>query len=155
MTIEEKLKELILSRYRSIREFTQIINMPYSTFDAILKRGVDNSGIGNVIKICKELSISVDALAAGKIAPAPNLNQRRDDSSDLDDLLTDLKSKIMTYDNLTIKGVPLEPMDRIALMNAIDVAIETGIRLTSNDERLALYKNQSDLYNKNHNKTDK
>ena len=37
MTIEEKLKEYILVKYKSIREFTLSAGIPYSTVDAILK----------------------------------------------------------------------------------------------------------------------
>lgn len=156
MTIEDKLKDLILSKYRSIREFTQVIDMPYSTFDTILKRGIDNSSVTNVIKICKELSISADALAAGKIVPAAVMVQPREDASDIEELLSELKSKIVTYDNLTIRGIPLEPIDRLTIANAIDIAIEIGLRVSGNNDRLELYKSiSSDFYNKNHNKNDK
>ena len=67
MTIEEKLKKLILSRYQSIREFTIDIDIAYSTFDTIMKRGIRNANISNVIKICNALHISTDALADGEI----------------------------------------------------------------------------------------
>lgn len=149
MTIEDKLKDLILSRYRSIREFTQAIDMPYSTFDTILKRGIDNSSVTNVIKICKELAISADALAAGKIVPAALVVQPTEDASDLEEILNEIKSKIITYDNLTIRGVPLEPIDRITVVNAIEIAVEIGIRLSENEDRIKLYE---EIYRKNHNK---
>lgn len=67
MSIEQQLKELILKRYNSVREFTQEIEMSYSTLDSILKRGIGNSSVTNIIKICKALNISVDALGDGKI----------------------------------------------------------------------------------------
>lgn len=60
--LEEKLKELILEKYGSIRQFAIKIDIPYTTVDTILKRGINNSNIGNVIKICKSLNISVDKL---------------------------------------------------------------------------------------------
>lgn len=155
LTIEEKLKELILSRYRSIREFTQAIDMPYSTFDTILKRGIDNSSVTNVIKVCKELSISADALAAGKIVPVALMVQSTEDASDLEEILNEMKSKIITYDNLTIRGVPLEPIDRVTIVNAIDIAVEIGIRLSENGDRIKLYEEiYRKSHNKNHNKTE-
>ena len=40
---EDLLKEVILDKYKSIREFTQEIGMPYSTVDTILKRGIRKS----------------------------------------------------------------------------------------------------------------
>lgn len=60
--LEEKLKELIIEKYGSVRQFAIKIDMPYTTVDTILKRGINNSNIGNVIKICKSLNISVDKL---------------------------------------------------------------------------------------------
>ena len=67
MSIEEKLKDLILRRYHSVREFTISADIPYSTLDSIFKRGIGNSSVTNVIKICKVLGISADALADGEI----------------------------------------------------------------------------------------
>lgn len=67
ISVEESLKELILSKYRSLREFTIKIGMPYSTMDTILKRGVDKANILNILKICNELNISADKLANGII----------------------------------------------------------------------------------------
>lgn len=65
--IENKLKRLILCKYKSILEFTKSINMPYSTFSSIFNRGIVNSNINNIIRICNALSISADSLAAGEI----------------------------------------------------------------------------------------
>ena len=67
MFVEEKLKELILDQYKSVREFSIIINMPYTTLDSIFKRGIGNSSVTNLIKVCKKLNISLDDLADGKI----------------------------------------------------------------------------------------
>ena len=64
---EDLLKEKILSEYKSIREFTQKIEMPYSTLDTILKRGIRNASVDNVIRICDFLEISTDALINGRI----------------------------------------------------------------------------------------
>lgn len=69
MSIEEKLKDLILSRYKSIREFTLEIDLPYTTLDSLFRRGINNSSLSNVLKVCKALHISGDALAQGKIVP--------------------------------------------------------------------------------------
>lgn len=66
---EDKLKEYILTKYKSIREFTVAVNMPYSTIDSIFKRGIRKASIDNIIKICDFLNISVDALIEGIIEP--------------------------------------------------------------------------------------
>ena len=60
--IEESIRELIIEKYGSMRQFSIEINVPNTTIDSILKRGVYNSNVENVIKICKGLDISVDKL---------------------------------------------------------------------------------------------
>lgn len=67
MTIEEKLKELILSRYKSIRAFTQSINIPYTTIDTMFKRGIGGTSVTTIIKICYALDIDIDALSYNEI----------------------------------------------------------------------------------------
>lgn len=66
---EDKLKDYILSKYKSIREFTVDIDMPYSTIDSIFKRGIRKASVDNLIKICDFLNISADAIVAGEIEP--------------------------------------------------------------------------------------
>ena len=58
--LEEKIKNLIIEKYGSVRQFALKIDVPYTTIDSILKRGIDNSNVSNVIKMCKALGISVD-----------------------------------------------------------------------------------------------
>lgn len=70
MTTEEMLKDYILSRYKSIREFTIQHDIPYTTLDSIFRRGIGNSSINNVVKICRALEISTDELADGRIVTA-------------------------------------------------------------------------------------
>lgn len=60
--LEDKLKSIIIEKYGSIRQFAFKIDVPYTTVDSILKRGIDNSNVGNVIKMCKALNISIDNL---------------------------------------------------------------------------------------------
>ena len=67
MTIEEQLKSLILSRYKSLRAFTQAADIPYTTVDSMLKRGVKGAGVSSVIKVCNHLGIDIDALGNGRI----------------------------------------------------------------------------------------
>lgn len=69
MSIEERLKCLILAQYKSVRAFATVIDVPYTTVDSVIKRGVMKSGVGTVTKICRRLKISADALADGEIVP--------------------------------------------------------------------------------------
>ena len=65
--VENELKELILDNYGSLAEFCKKIDLPWTTLDSILKRGVDKANIKNIIKITSELNIDVESLANGQI----------------------------------------------------------------------------------------
>ncbi|MPM35361.1 hypothetical protein SDC9_81952 [bioreactor metagenome] len=67
MPVEQALKALILQRYKSIRAFSEETGIPYSTIDSIFKRGIANSSVSNIIKICRALGIDADALGDGII----------------------------------------------------------------------------------------
>lgn len=67
MTTEEQLKAEILKHYKSIRAFTQIVDIPYSTVDTIFKRGISGTSIQTIIKICDALNIDIQQLSKGKI----------------------------------------------------------------------------------------
>ena len=69
--VEAELKELILRRYGSLSEFCKKIDLPWTTLDSILKRGVEKANIKNILKITSELGIDVESLAAGKIVFSP------------------------------------------------------------------------------------
>ena len=60
--LEEQIKKMIIRKYGSIRSFALKIDIPYTTIDTILRRGIDNSNVRNVIKMGKELKISADKL---------------------------------------------------------------------------------------------
>ena len=55
--MEKELKELIINKYGSLKKFCEKIDMPWTTLDSILKRGIANSNITNVMKISKELNV--------------------------------------------------------------------------------------------------
>lgn len=69
---ELKLREMIIEKYGSLKKFCEIIDMPWTTLDSILKRGVANSNITNVMKITKELGIDTESLASGTIIESIN-----------------------------------------------------------------------------------
>lgn len=71
---EMKIREMIISRYGSLKKFCEIIQMPWTTLDSILKRGFANSNITNVMKITKELGIDTESLALGEIIDSKSKN---------------------------------------------------------------------------------
>ena len=72
--LEIQLKEMIINRYGSLKKFCETINMPWTTLDSILKRGISNSNIMNVMKITKELGIDTESLASGMIEDSHSKN---------------------------------------------------------------------------------
>ena len=65
--LEAHLKALIIEEYGSLKKFTEIIDMPWTTLDSILKRGIANSNITNVLKITRELGLDAEKLVDGRI----------------------------------------------------------------------------------------
>lgn len=65
--LEYRLKMLIIERYGSLKKFADTIEMPWTTLDSILKRGVANSNITNVLKITRELGLDAEKLVDGQI----------------------------------------------------------------------------------------
>lgn len=126
MTIEEQLNELILSRYKSLREFTQVIDMPYSTMNSILQRGIGNSSVTNIIKICKALHISADELSNGRITPVSSLDTDTE-YTDVSDIIESTKRRLSAY-ALTIDGKKVDKETIDSIIDAIDVGVEVAKR---------------------------
>lgn len=57
MNREQKLRNLILDRYTSLRRFAIEANIPYSTLMTLLSRDIGGASFDIVIKICRELEI--------------------------------------------------------------------------------------------------
>lgn len=78
MTLEEQLKQEIVSRHGSVSAFSKSIGLSNSTVDSILSRGLYNAGVGRVMQIFDALGIDTESLAVGRIVyakektPAPS-----------------------------------------------------------------------------------
>jgi hypothetical protein len=132
MTIEEKLKELILKRYHSIREFTIAIDIPYTTVDSIFRRGLANSSVSTVIRICKALHISADALADGEIRAVKDRPLVPTyDMVEITDILSDTKDALIHSGKLTLDGNPIGKAGIESIIDAIEVGVEIAKRKTA------------------------
>lgn len=123
MTTEDKLRSFILSRYKSIREFTIAADVPYTTMKSILDRGIGNSSVNNVIKICKALNISADALANGEIVSRFEVNPATA-TADVRDIVDDAKSKLSHVQHLTIDGRDIDIELAEPIIDALDISYE-------------------------------
>jgi len=57
MTREDKLRNLILDKYISLRQFSIEADIPYSSLMTLLSRGIGGASFDTVVKICKALEI--------------------------------------------------------------------------------------------------
>lgn len=57
MTREQKLRNLILDRYVSLRQFSKEADIPYSSLMTMLSRGIGGASFDMVIRICKVLEL--------------------------------------------------------------------------------------------------
>ena len=129
MTTEEKLKELILTRYDSLREFTIQTDIAYSTFDSIMRRGIQNATINNVLKICNALNISADALAKGEIIPISAYpTETKSKPRDVADILERTNRELLNNDGLMFNGKVADPESIDSILSAMEIGIEMAKR---------------------------
>ena len=57
MSRELMLRNLILDRYVSLRQFAKEVNIPYSTLMTLLARDIGGASFDIMIKICRKLEI--------------------------------------------------------------------------------------------------
>lgn len=129
MSVEERLKDLILTRYMSIREFTQIADIPYTTLDSIFRRGVSNSSVSNIIKICRVLNLSVDALADGEIVARPTNPGTH--VTEVREIVNEAKSKLSHSDALTLDGRSVDVETVEPIIDALNIGYEMVKRKTN------------------------
>ena len=67
MSTEYRLKEYILSKYKSVRAFSIEANIPYSTLDNIFKRSIKGASLYNITQICNALNIDINKLIKDEI----------------------------------------------------------------------------------------
>lgn len=57
MSREQKLRNLILDKYTSLRRFAVEADIPYSTLMTLLSRDIGGASFDIIIKICQKLEI--------------------------------------------------------------------------------------------------
>ena len=57
MSREQRLRNLILDRYQSLRRFAMEADIPYSTLMTLLSRDLGGASFDVVMKICRTLGI--------------------------------------------------------------------------------------------------
>lgn len=127
MTIENQLRELILLKYGSLREFTFNISLPYSTLSTILKNGIMTANISNVVKICNALSIKIDELVEGRLVE----NIPGEKLLDVEKIFNQTKINIQ-YPNVKINGQKLDKNTQKMLIFSIDLIYQLALKMHQN-----------------------
>ena len=133
MIVEEKVKNLILGRFKSLREFSIEYDIPYTTLKSMLVRGIGNSSVTNVIKICRALGISADALADGEILPVqerPRTTKKLNDFIEVKEIIDDTKDLLTHSGFITLDGKPIGKNGIESIIDAMDVGVEMAKKKT-------------------------
>ena len=93
---EQQLRELIELKYGSVRQMALKIDMPASTINSILNRGILKSNVDTIFKICSALDIRPESLAKGI-----DFHKKDENSSDIvaiyEQLDEDRQEKVVDY----------------------------------------------------------
>lgn len=127
--VEERLQELIIAKYGTMLEFTRSVGLPNSTVVGMLRRGVRNANVDNVIIVCRALGISVDALAQDRIEKT----EAPENDTDISAMLSQIEFLLTTGgDDVTFDGEPMDK-DKRALVAHL-LAYARGIAGTKGGE---------------------
>jgi DNA-binding Xre family transcriptional regulator len=115
------MKELIIKNYGTMKDFTDEIGIPNSTFANILRRGVQNANVLTIIKICQALNISTDDLAEGRIV---SLVRSEAAPTAIEDVFDSVKQQLLNANNMTLVGIPATADEIMLLVTTLDVLLE-------------------------------
>ena len=90
--LENDLRDLIIRRYGTLNNFCKKEGIPNSTISTIFSKGVGKGNITTMIKLCRALHISTDALADGYIQPIISESILKTD--DLEEIIEVVKSLV-------------------------------------------------------------
>lgn len=126
ISVEEKLKELILDRYGSVSEFSRICDLPGTTIRSVLSRGINTATVSNILKICDTLHISADELAHGNIVNSTK--RSNNDVIDIVDILANTKRQLLADHALMFNGKPADEESIQSILDAMEVGMEIARR---------------------------
>lgn len=75
LSIESELKDYIMSKFRTLKDFSEASGVPLSTLSTILGKSIKKANMSTIIAICDTLNISADELFNGRIVQRKNVEQ--------------------------------------------------------------------------------
>lgn len=122
MTVEEKLKEMIIENYKTIQEFANVCKMKYTTVMSILSRGVLNANVQNIFTICQTLGLDPEEMARGRLTPKEAVYARKQIRS-IETLIEIVQNNTGQY-GITLDNVPLSQDEQKMISALFTQAVE-------------------------------
>lgn len=122
MTIEERLKEYILSRYESVTQFCMKSGISSSTIFTVFKRGINNTSTTTIIKICNALSLDVTALSEGEIVEVEH-SEKIEKPIDINQIIYEIETS-----KITCRGKELTDQQKRMIAYATKIAVQMSMK---------------------------
>jgi hypothetical protein len=122
LTVEDKLKEMIIENYKTIQEFANVCKMKYTTVMSILSRGVLNANVQNIFTICQTLGLDPEEMAQGRLTPKEAVYARKQIRS-IETLFEIVQNSTGQYD-ITLDNVPLSQDEQKMISALFTQAVE-------------------------------
>ncbi len=129
MNVEKELKRLIIERYGSLLAFSRACDVPNSTINSFLTRGIGTATLSNIFKVCDTLNISADELSRGRIVSTFSIKNNQ--PTDIVDILANAKIQLLNHEALMVNG---KPADEEAIQSILS-AMEVGIALANKNNK--------------------
>lgn len=133
LTVEEFLKAKIIEGYGSVRKFSEIAGIPYSTLASALARGFDTMTRANSNKVLDTLGISSAVIDFwDPLEPLPEEIQKKEEEIELNErdkreitkVLSDTREHLMEQEGLMFDGEPASEEGVQAILDALEIGLE-------------------------------
>lgn len=140
----KKLKNIILNKYSSIREFARVAEIPSTTLTSALDKDIGGMAVDRVIKICEILNIDIktfDPIESNIDSTDQHHIDMNNENSTMRDIMNRIKNRrselnmsyqelatktnitkstLQRYETGSIKNMPLDKLELVA--NALDIS---------------------------------
>ena len=133
LSVEEFLKAKITKDYGSVRKFSEIADIPYSTLASALSRGFDSMTRANSKKVLDTLGISSAVIDFwDPLEPLPEEIQEKEreielnekDKREITKVLDNTREHLMEQEGLMFDGEPATEEGVQAILDALEIGLE-------------------------------
>ena len=123
MTIEERLKNHINSKYESVNDFCIRSGIPNSTLQTVFTRGITNTSSKTIFRVCDALGLDPQSLYAGEIRSTKRSPRSDDAPEDVIEYIARMENKTLTY-----KGEELTSYQKRMIVFGSRIAVKMSIK---------------------------